>query len=81
MKTYYVSENNSGGHYRVAKMFKDHVKIEAPSANEAIWAFERQFDLDWNRSNSFEGDSCKCCGRRFLLSMPEPETVDYDKYR
>lgn len=85
MATFYVDENNSGGYTVALGVLSDPrphwVSIEADSADEAIHKFERHFGLDWNDQNSYEGNSCNCCGRRFSLHAPRG-LVDskYDEY-
>lgn len=82
---FYINENNSSG-YTVALGVlgeeKPHwAEIEAESVDEAIKKFENHFNLDWNYENSYEGNSCNCCGRRFSLYAPKGhEESDYDEY-
>jgi len=78
MPKFYVTENNSGGFW-VALCIEDnggffgyphHVEIEAENADDAIRQFEEYYNLSWNHENSYEGNSCDCCGRRFTLVAP-----------
>lgn len=84
MKTYYVDENNSHG-FTVALGVLDEpqphwVSVEAENVDDAIHQFEEHFKLDWNYQNSYEGNSCNCCGRRFTIYTPGEEESDYDEY-
>ena len=76
MKTYYVDENNSGGYCVALKRFGEHAIIKAANAEEAIKKFESHFDLNWEHQNSYEGNSCNCCGRRFSLYTPDQSEED-----
>ncbi len=78
MKTYYVTESNSGGYYTTLKKFGQHAIIKAENSKEAISKFENHFDLCWLEQNSFGGNSCNCCGRRFTLHSPDPQEEDWD---
>ena len=87
MSKFYVDETNSGGYTTVLDCCIENtgrfrwVEIEADSADDAIRQFERHFDVDWNYQNSFEGNSCNCCGRRFTLHTPKGMAhSEYDQY-
>ena len=76
---YYVYENNSGGRTVLPNGIR-YVEIEADSIDTAIEKFEEHFKLEWEYENSFEGNSCNCCGRRFELYIP-PDSSGSTKYR
>jgi hypothetical protein len=78
MKKYYITENNSGG-YSEAMEFGEYVLINATNYLEAIIKFEKAFDLKYDYENSYEGNSCNCCGRRFTTYTPnKDEDSGYD---
>lgn len=83
---FYVHENNSGGYTVALGVLDDKdrfhwVEIEAESVDDAVHQFEAHFNLDWNNQNSFEGNSCSCCGRRFTIYAPKGHTATtYVKY-
>lgn len=77
-KTFYVEENNSGGFTKYLccsieapdKKKRYHiVKILAKDIDDMIEQFEKVFGCDWDYENSYEGNSCNCCGRRFIVEM------------
>ena len=79
MKKYYVTENNSFGKTEAIHDWGQYVTINAEDSTEAILKFEKHFDLTWIHENSYEGNSCNCCGRRFTLYTPkESEDSEYD---
>jgi hypothetical protein len=69
---FYLYENNSGG-VTVLKggpyFFFDMESCD--SIDDAVRHFESLTGLDWDFQNSYEGNSCSCCGRRFDLDVPE----------
>lgn len=82
---YFVSENNTGGHTVALGVLSSKlphmVMIKAKNVDEAIKKFEKHFDLDWNEQNSYEGNSCNCCGRRFTIEcFQNKEKSNYDEY-
>lgn len=79
----YITENNSWWYTKYLncsiynkseeKPYKLAV-IECDSVDEWIKKFEDYFDLDFEYENSYEWNSCNCCGRRFELECESDET-------
>lgn len=84
MKTFYVEENNSGGDTKYLACGIDKadnkkkyhvVKIKAKDIDDMIDQFEKVFGCNWDYENSYEGNSCNCCGRRFEVEMISDENI------
>ena len=66
----FIYENNSGGFTVLESGSSLYFEGKFSTINEVISKFEDLTGLNWNYENSYEGNSCSCCGRRFTLYLP-----------
>lgn len=84
MNKYYLTENNSNGYTEyldciIENSGRPHcVIIEASNVHSAINKLKKHIKgFNYEYQNSYEGNSCNCCGRRFDLYSPLESEADY----